>query len=95
MAIYCEVCGSQLSVWKKNRICSDRCRAKRSRDKREATKRAYDMGFTVDGWAKMLSQEVITPEEAEKLLYAVWDRLGDFYQQIKKAKELSEASVEG
>lgn len=95
MKMYCEVCGGPLSVWTKNRICSDRCRAKRSRDKREATKRAHDMAFTVTGWSKMLSQEVITPEEAEKLLYTVWDTLGDFYRQIQKVKEASEASVEG
>ena len=94
MAIYCEVCGTQLSVWKKNKICSDRCRAKRSRDKREATRRAHDMAFTVTGWSKMLSQEVVTPEEAEKLLYTVWDTLGDFYRQIQKTKEKAEAEAE-
>lgn len=92
--MYCEVCGKQLSVWKKNRICSNRCRAKRSRDKREASKRAHDMGFTIDNWAKLLSQGVITPDEAQDLLYTVWDRLGAFHRQVQEAKEIAEAKAE-
>lgn len=92
--MYCEVCGKQLSVWTKNRICSDRCRAKRSRDKREAKRRAYDMSTTVTGWSKLLSQGVITPDEASDLLHIVWDTLGDLYRQIDKAKEIAEAKAE-
>lgn len=90
MAIYCEVCGGQLSTWTKNRICSDRCRAKRSRDKREALKRAYDMAFTVDNWAKLLSQEVITADEADRLLNVIWDRLLPLYRQVNDARAKAE-----
>ena len=90
MGVYCEVCGGQLSTWTKNRICSAACRAKRSRDKRMAQARAHDMGFTVDNWAKLLSQGVISPDEANDLLHIVWDRLGDFYRQVQQAKEKAE-----
>ncbi len=95
MAMYCEVCGGSLSVWRKERICSPGCRQKRARDKREASSRAYAMGFTIDGWAKMLSQGVITPDQAQDLLYVVWDRLGDFHKQVREAKEKAEGAREG
>lgn len=95
MKMYCEVCGGPLSVWTKNRICSDRCRAKRSRDKREATKRAHDMAFTIAQWGKLLSQGVITPDEAEDLVHAIWETLGPVHRQIQDAKTKAEASVEG
>lgn len=94
MALYCEVCGGQLSTWTKNKICGAACRQKRSRDKRQASQRAYDMGFTIDGWSKMLNQGVITHEEARDLLYVVWDRLGDFHKQVQQAREKAEAQTE-
>lgn len=90
MAMYCEVCGGGLSVWRKERICSAACRQKRSRDKRQAQPRAYDMGFTIDGWSKMLSQEVITAAEARDLLMVVWDRLSDFHKQVEEAESKAE-----
>ena len=86
MAVYCEVCNAPLSVWTKNRICSPRCRQKRSRDKKQAQQRAYEMGFTIDNWSKLLSQEVITPDEANKLLNIVWDRFYELHRQIKVAQ---------
>lgn len=94
MGIYCEVCGKQLSVWKKNKICSDRCRAKRSRDKRESSKRAHDIGFTINNWSKLLSQGVITPEEARDLLFVVWDQFTTFDKQISEALKKAEAEAE-
>lgn len=86
MGVYCEVCGGQLSTWTKNRICSDKCRAKRSRDKRMAQPRAHEMGFTIDNWGKLLSQGVITADEAHSLLNIVWDRFWALHRQVQAAK---------
>jgi len=94
MALYCEVCGTTLSPWKKNRICSDKCRQKKSRDKRMAVQRAYAMGFEIDKWHKMLSEGTITAPEARELLHAAWDRLSDFYTAIKSAEDKAEAKAE-
>ena len=90
MSMYCEVCNTPLSVWTGNRICSNRCRAKRSRDKRQAQQRAYGMGFTIDNWSKLLSQGVITADEANSLLNIVWDRVYELHRQIKAAQGASQ-----
>jgi hypothetical protein len=49
------------------------------------------MGFQVDEWTKMLSRGTIDTAEARELLHAVWDRLGNFYEQIKTAEAVQEA----
>lgn len=58
-----------------------------------AQPRAYEMGFQIDQWSKMLSRGTITTDEARGLLDAVWDRLGNFYQQIKAAEDVQEAKA--
>lgn len=87
MSVYCEVCGGPLSIATKNRICGDACRAKRSRDKRQARKRAYAMGTTIVGWQKLLNQEAINTTEARKLMDIVWQTFGPFYRAIQDAEQ--------
>ncbi len=89
----CTVCNKRLPAYFKGDICSARCRQKKSRDKRAAQSRAYAMGFQVDQWGKMLSEGTITPKEARSLLDAVWDRLSDFYDQIKTAEAVQAAKT--
>lgn len=89
----CTVCNKRLPAYFKGDICSARCRQKKSRDKRAAQSRAYAMGFQVDQWGKMLSEGTITPSEARSLLDAVWDRLSDFYDQIKTAEAVQQAKA--
>lgn len=86
----CEVCNKRLPAYFQGYICSANCRQKKSRDRRAAQQRAYAMGFTIDQWAKMLSTGQISPDEANELLHAVWDRLSDFYKQIETAKAVQE-----
>lgn len=81
----CTVCNKRLPVYFRGDICSPKCRQKKSRDKRMAHSRAYAMGFQIDQWGKMLSDGTIDHEEARELLDAVWDRLSNFYDQIKRA----------
>jgi len=90
----CEVCQERLPAYFQGYICSARCRQKKSRDKRKAQSRAYDMGFQIDEWSKMLSRGTIKPAEARELLQAVWDRLGNFYTQIQTAEAVQEAKAE-
>jgi predicted nucleic acid-binding Zn ribbon protein len=87
MALYCEVCGGPLSIATKNRICSAKCRQRKSRNKRQAPQRAYAMGFEIDGWTKMLNEGTLTAAEARDLLDTVWDRLGNFYRLIQEAEQ--------
>jgi predicted nucleic acid-binding Zn ribbon protein len=87
----CEVCQKRLPAYFQGYICSAKCRQKKSRDKRKAQSRAYTMGFQVDEWTKMLSRGTIDTAEARELLHAVWDRLGNFYEQIKTAEAVQEA----
>lgn len=42
----------------------------------------------------MLSTGQISPDEANELLHAVWERLSDFYKQIEAAKAVQEAKAE-
>lgn len=87
----CDVCNKRLPPYFQGYTCSGKCRAKKSRNKRLALSRAYGMGFQVDQWAKMLSEKTIDTDHARELLDAVWDRLSDFYQQIKAAEAVQEA----
>jgi hypothetical protein len=89
----CEVCNNRLPAYFQGYICSAKCRAKKSRDKRLAQSRAYAMGFQVDQWSKLLSRGSIDTAEARDLLNAVWDRLGSFYDQIKTAEAVQEAKA--
>jgi hypothetical protein len=64
----------------------DACRQKKSRDKRQRLKRAYDMTFTIDGYSRMLSEGTISAKQARELVDIVWDRFYDFYKAVQAAE---------
>ncbi len=88
MATGCIVCGGRLSEWDGKTICSGKCRQKRYRDKKEAQKRAYAMGFQVDAFSKMLSDGLIDSKEARELIGAIWDRIWQFNENIKRVEAI-------
>lgn len=90
MALQCEVCGKTLSTWTNNRICSGACRQRKSRNKKLAQQRAYDMGFQIDAFSKMLSDGTIDVSEARELINAVWDRIWEFNENIKQKAAVEE-----
>jgi len=86
MGMNCTVCGKALSAWDGKSICSGACRQKKSRNKKLAEKRAYEMGFQIDAFSKMLTEGTIDSEEARVLLNAVWDRVYEFSKNIDRVE---------
>ena len=78
-------CGKPLPAWFYGDRC-DACRQKKSRDKRNRVKRAYDIGFTIDGYSRMLSEGTITAKQASELVNILWDRFFAFYEATKAAE---------
>jgi len=74
-----------------NGICSAACRTRRSRDKREALKRAIVAAETIDGFTKLLTQDVITPDQARTLLYEINGSLHKLWDMIHQKEGLQEA----
>lgn len=91
MSMYCPVCNGPLKVTDKKTICSDACRAKRSREKRTAQVKANDMTFQITQWQKLLSQGVITPQEARSLINTVWDAIYEFHKVAQEAQDVQNA----
>jgi len=90
MTMNCQVCNKRMPVTFQGDICSDACRAKKSRAKRGSQAKAYGIGFQVDAFAKMLSDGTIGADEARSLLDAFYDRTWAFWEQIQAAKAKEE-----
>ena len=82
-------CGLVMPPWSGQRMC-EKCRQKKSRDKRKAVPEAYSMGFKIDAWGKMLSDGTLSPEQGREMVNAVWDRLFDLHDQVKKLEAIAE-----
>lgn len=83
-------CGKRMPDWSGLRRC-DACRAKRSRAKKRCVPQAYDMGFKIDAWGKLLSEGVIDHETGRELVNAVWDRVFELHEQVKRAEAVAAA----
>ena len=90
----CSVCGKSLSPMDKKTICSGACRQRKSRNKLAAQRRAYDIGFQIDAFSKMLTEETISVSEARELLYAIWDRISAFNQNVSRLSAVEEAKAD-
>ena len=91
MSMNCRVCGGPLKTTDKKSICSDACKQKRYRDRASSQKRAYDMGFQIDAFSKMLTEGLIDASEARSLMNAVWDRIWEFNENIKRVEAVEAA----
>jgi len=84
MSMNCTVCGKPLSAWDGKTICSGACRQRKSRNKRLAQQRAFEMGFQIDAFSKMLTEGTINVSEARALINEVWDRVFAFHENIQR-----------
>lgn len=95
--LYCLVCGKRLPSHTANTMCGPACRQKRARDKRDAHKRAIMAAETIEGFLKLLTQDVISPSQARTLLYEVngsLHKLWDMIEQKEAAQRAKEGSAE-
>lgn len=93
-------CGKDMGLTTQLQTC-DACRAKKSRAKRNAVPQAYQMGFDIDAWGKMLSEGVLSPEQGREIVNAVYDRIYELHTQVvrleavKAAKEAEKQAKKG
>jgi len=59
-----------------------------------AQRRAYDIGFPDRRVLKMLTEETISVSEARELLYAIWDRISAFNQNVSRLSAVEEAKAD-
>lgn len=86
-------CGKKMPATDGKMWC-DACRAKKSRAKRTAVPKAYEMGFTIDGWGKLLSDGTLTPEQGREIVNAVWDRVFELRSQVTRLEAVKRAKAE-
>src|SRR5687767_5412203 len=86
-------CGKTMPVWSGQRRC-EACRAKRSRAKKSALPKAYAMGFEIDKWGLLLSEGVIDHEVGRELVNAVWDRVFELHEQVKRLEAVAAHKAE-
>lgn len=86
-------CGRVIPVHSGQRRCQA-CRAKKSRAKRGAIPQAYSMGFQIDAWGKLLSEGTLDHEAGRELVNAVWDRIYELHEQVKRLEAVAAHKAE-
>lgn len=93
MKFLCEGgCGKDLGVASGLRRC-DACRAKKSRAKRNAVPQAYQMGFDIDAWGKMLSDGTLSVEQGREIVNAVYDRIYELHMHVSRLEAVQAAKA--
>lgn len=79
-----------MPVWSGLRRC-DACRAKRSRAKKQALPKAFQMGFDIDAWGKLLSEGALEVSTGREIVNAIYDRIYELHQQVVRMEAVQAA----